>query len=183
MDINEWSRLLVVCNRYEDIDCRSQSTNLFPAILVKCNRSDTRDFISFMLSELVATQRLHSANRNYYARSVSSDCICLVSWLDSWPINISQVNNIGASGCSWICLSPTHQKDHQSIWNHLPIDRKCFDWAFFLRLLQWMGSFPFYRRQLQLKILELAASRPLLCLENFELTVFFELLLRYITKI
>ena len=37
----------------------------FPAILVKCNLFDTRDFISFMLSELVATQRLHSTNRNY----------------------------------------------------------------------------------------------------------------------
>ena len=63
-------RLLVVCNCYEDIDSGSQSTDLFPAIFVKCNRSDTRDFISFMLSELVATQRLHSTNRNYYARSL-----------------------------------------------------------------------------------------------------------------
>ena len=34
----------------------------FSAISVKCNHSDTRDFISFMLSE----QWLHSTNRNYY---------------------------------------------------------------------------------------------------------------------
>ena len=62
--------LSAVCNRYEDIDCGSQSTDLFPAILVKCNHSDARDFISFMLSELVATQRLHSANRNYFALGI-----------------------------------------------------------------------------------------------------------------
>ena len=48
-------RLLVVCNRYDDRDCGSQGTDLNPAILVKCNRSDTRDFINFMVSELVAT--------------------------------------------------------------------------------------------------------------------------------
>ena len=71
--LHSW--LLVVCNRYEDIDCGSQST---PAILLKCNRSDNRDFFSLILSELVATQRLHSSNRNYYACSVSSDCIGLV---------------------------------------------------------------------------------------------------------
>ena len=92
---HNFGRLLVVCNHYEDRDCGIQSTDLFQAILVKCNCSDTRDFISFMLSELVATQRLHSTDRNYYARPVSSDCIGLVSWLDSWPINIYQVSNAG----------------------------------------------------------------------------------------
>ena len=70
---------LALCNRYEDIDCGSQITDFFQAILVKCNRSDTKDFIDFMLSELVVIQRLHSANRNYYARSVLYDCIGLVS--------------------------------------------------------------------------------------------------------
>ena len=76
-------RLLVVCNRSVDIDCGSQSIDLFPTISVKCNGSETRDFISFMLSELVATQRLHSTNRNYYALWLSSDSIGLVSGLDS----------------------------------------------------------------------------------------------------
>ena len=88
---------LALCNRYEDIHCGSQSTGLFPAILVKCNGSDTRDFIGFMVCELVITQRLRSANRNYSARSVSSDCTDLDSWLDSWPINIYQVHNAGSN--------------------------------------------------------------------------------------
>ena len=69
----------------------------FPAILVKCNRSDTRFFIGFMLSELVVEQRFHFANQNYFARSVSSNCIDLDSWLDSWPINIYQVYNAGSN--------------------------------------------------------------------------------------
>ena len=47
---------LALCIRYDDIDCGSQSIDLFPAILVKCNRSDTKDFNGFMLSELVVTQ-------------------------------------------------------------------------------------------------------------------------------
>ena len=84
---------LALCNCYEHIDCGSQSTDLFPAILIKCNRCDTRDFIGFMLSELVVTQRLHLANQNYFARSVSSNCFNLDSWLNSWPIYIYQVYN------------------------------------------------------------------------------------------
>ena len=67
------------------------------AISVKCNHSDTRDFINFMLSEMVAKQWLHSTNRNYYARPLWSKCIGLVSWLDSWPINIYQASHAGSN--------------------------------------------------------------------------------------
>ena len=70
---------LALCIGYEDIDCGSQSTDLFPAILVKCYSYDTRAPLGFMLSEFVVTQPLHLTNQNCFARAVSSDCMDLDS--------------------------------------------------------------------------------------------------------
>ena len=45
--------MLVVANRSVDIDCGSQSTDLFPAILAECNGSVTRVSLIFMLNKIV----------------------------------------------------------------------------------------------------------------------------------
>ena len=84
-------RSLALCNRYDGKDCGSQTTDLFPAILVKCNRFDTINFIGFILIELVVTQQLHLANLNYFTRSISSDCIDLDSWNMDWVRSPAQL--------------------------------------------------------------------------------------------
>ena len=59
---------MTLCNGYEDgyIDCGSHGTNRFPAIYAKCNGSDTRAPLGFMLSEFVATEPVHLNNQNYF---------------------------------------------------------------------------------------------------------------------
>ena len=56
---------LAPCNGSEDIYSRSQSTDLFPAILAECNGSVTRVSLGFMLSEIMVTEPLHLAIQNY----------------------------------------------------------------------------------------------------------------------